>query len=120
MPGDEAWHFASTTTSLVPMLYMVIERYLSGPRPVYERAAAEGRMLPQGLRYVDSWVVNDGGLDRCFQLMETGDPALFDQWTQRWSDLVSFEVFPVIKSAEAAARAVPEGSRRFPDGGQAQ
>jgi len=102
------------------MLYMVIERYLSGPRPVYERAAAEGRMLPEGLTYVDSWVVEDGGLDRCFQLMETGDPALFDLWTQRWSDLVSFEVFPVIKSAEAAARAVPDGSRRFPDGGLAQ
>ena len=92
------------------MLYMVIERYLSGPGPVYERAAAQGRMLPQGLRYVDSWVVNEGGLDRCFQLMETGDPALLDQWMQRWSDLVSFEVFPVIKSAEAAARAVPGDS----------
>jgi len=102
------------------MLYMVIERYLSGPRPVYERAAASGRMLPEGLTYVDSWVVDDDGLDRCFQLMETGDPALFDLWTQRWSDLVSFEVFPVIKSAEAAARAVPGGSRRFPGGGQAQ
>ena len=75
-------------------------------------------MLPQGLRYVDSWVVNDGGLDRCFQLMETGDPALLDQWMQRWSDLVSFEVFPVIKSAEAAARAVPDSSRLFPDSGQ--
>ena len=93
-------------------------RYLSGPGPVYERAAAQGRMLPQGLRYVDSWVVNDGGLDRCFQLMETGDPALFDQWMQRWSDLVSFDVFPVIKSAEAAARAVPGSSRLFPDSGQ--
>ena len=102
------------------MLYMVIERYLSGPRPVYERAAANGRMLPEGLTYVDSWVVDDDGLDRCFQLMETGDPALFDLWTQRWSDLVSFEVFPVIKSAEAAARAVSGGSRRFPDGGQAR
>ena len=88
------------------MLYMVIERYLSGPRPVYERAAANGRMLPEGLTYVDSWVVDDDGLDRCFQLMETGDPGLFDLWTQRWSDLVSFEIVPVIKSAQAAARAV--------------
>ena len=102
------------------MLYMVIERYLSGPRPVYKRAADDGRMLPEGLRYVDSWVVDDGGLDRCFQLMETDDPALFDLWTQRWSDLVSFEIVPVIKSAEAATRAVPDGSRRFADGGQAQ
>jgi hypothetical protein len=82
---------------------MVIERYLSGPRPVYERAAARGRMLPSGLAYVDSWVVSDGGMDRCFQLMETSDPGLLDAWMDRWSDLVAFEVFPVITSAEAAA-----------------
>jgi hypothetical protein len=86
------------------MLYMVIERYLSGPGPVYERAAARGRMLPEGLVYVNSWVVDDGGLEQCFQLMETSDPALFDVWFARWSDLVSFEVHPVITSAEAAER----------------
>jgi Domain of unknown function (DUF3303) len=86
------------------MLYMVTERYLSGPGPVYERAAARGRMLPDGLLYVNSWVVDDGGMDRCFQLMETSDPALFDVWFARWSDLVSFEVYPVITSAEAAER----------------
>ena len=85
------------------MLYMVTERYLSGPGPVYERAAG-GRMLPDGLVYVNSWVVDDGGMDRCFQLMETSAPALFDAWFERWSDLVSFEVYPVITSAEAAER----------------
>jgi hypothetical protein len=87
------------------MLYMVIERYLSGPGPVYKRAATRGRMLPQGLVYVNSWVVDDGGTDRCFQLMETSDPALFDAWFEHWKDLVSFELYPVITSAEAAARA---------------
>jgi Protein of unknown function (DUF3303) len=87
----------------VPVLYMVIERYLAGPRPVYARAAVSGRMLPEGLEYVGSWVVDDGGMDRCFQLMETSDAALFDVWFARWSDLVSFEVLPVITSAEAAA-----------------
>ena len=86
------------------MLYMLIERYSVGPGPVYERAAAHGRMLPDGLRYLDSWVVDDGRLDRCFQLMETDDPALFDVWFERWRDLGDFEVFPVIKSHEAAAR----------------
>jgi hypothetical protein len=85
------------------MLYMVIERYLAGPGPVYERAASHGRMLPAGLTYIDSWVA-DGALDRCFQLMETDDPALFDVWTQRWRDLVEFQVFAVVGSAEAAAR----------------
>jgi hypothetical protein len=84
------------------MRYMVIERYRSGPGPVYERAAARGRMLPDGLRYVSSWVAA-GDMDRCFQLMEADDPALFDAWTERWDDLVSFEIVPVITSAEAAA-----------------
>jgi hypothetical protein len=85
-------------------MYMVIERYVAGPQPVYDRAAAQGRMLPDGLRYVDSWVVDDPALDRCFQLMETDDPRLFDAWRERWSDLVEFEITPVIRSAEAAAR----------------
>jgi hypothetical protein len=85
------------------VLYMVIERYLAGPGPVYERAAARGRMLPDGLEYVSSWVARDG-MDRCFQLMETSEPALFDVWTERWADLVSFEIVPVITSADAASR----------------
>jgi len=86
------------------MLYMMIEHYQTGARAVYERAAEKGRMLPDGLRYIDSWVVDDENLDRCFQLMETDDPTLFDVWFEQWSDLGDFELFPVIKSAEAAAR----------------
>ena len=86
------------------MLYMVIEKYRQGPGPVYQRAAERGRMLPDGLRYVDSWVVDDGPLDRCFQLMETDDPALLDIWQERWADLTEFEILPVMKSAEAASR----------------
>jgi len=86
------------------MLFMVIERYLAGPRAVYERAAVHGRMLPDGLRYVDSWVVDDDCLDRCFQLMETNDPALFDLWLACWQDLVEFEIHPVIDTAAAARR----------------
>ncbi len=86
------------------MLYMIVERYVAGPGPVYERAAAQGRMLPDGLRFLDSWIVDDDMLDRCFQLMETDDPALLEEWRERWSDLVEFDVFPVIKSDEAASR----------------
>ena len=81
---------------------MVVERFTQGPGPVYERAAEQGRLLPDGLDYVDSWV--DERLDRCFQLMETDDPALFDEWTARWSDLAEFEVVPVTSSAEARER----------------
>jgi hypothetical protein len=83
---------------------MVIEEFVAGPRAVYERATAEGRLLPPGLEYVDSWV--DERLKRCFQLMETDDPRLLDEWTARWSDLARFEIVPVVDSAEAAARAL--------------
>ena len=83
---------------------MVIENFEQGARPVYERAAAKGRMLLAGLLYVDSWI--DERLHRCFQLMETGDPALLDAWIAEWSDLVTFEVIPVIGPTEAAARAL--------------
>ena len=83
---------------------MVVERFSQGARPVYERAAERGRMLPEGLRFVDSWV--DEKLDRCFQLMETDDPALFETWTARWADLADFEIVPVLASADAAAQAL--------------
>ena len=82
------------------MRYMVIETFTRGPRPVYERARDRGRMLPEGLRYVDSWV--EEGLGRCFQLMEADDPALFRAWTAEWEDLAGFEIVP----ADAAARAL--------------
>ena len=86
------------------MLYMVIERFRSPDlRPVYARVRERGRMLPDGLTYVDSWV-EDGGL-RCYQLMETADRRLLDDWAARWADLVEFEFVPVVTSATAAARA---------------
>jgi hypothetical protein len=61
-------------------------------------------MLPEGLVYLDSWI--DERLDRCFQLMETDDPSLFDAWIARWEDLTEFEVVPVLTSTEASARAL--------------
>ena len=89
------------------MRYMVIEHYTAGPKPVYARAATRGRMLPDGLRYVDSWVVDDDALDRCFQLMETADRALLEDWMRNWADLVEFEVHPVLTSKEAEQRIEP-------------
>jgi hypothetical protein len=71
--------------------YMVIEHFAPGAKDqIYERFREKGRMLPDGLVYVESWLEKDG--DRCFQLMETDDPALFDLWTKKWSDLVRFEI----------------------------
>ncbi len=81
---------------------MIVEEFVHGARPVYERARDQGRMLPAGLEYVDSWV--DEPLERCFQLMETDDPELFGRWIGCWDDLAEFEVLPVLSSAEAAAR----------------
>ena len=88
------------------MRYMVIEEFVEGARPVYERAADKGRMLPSGLEYVESWV--DEQLERCFQLMETDDPALIDRWIGEWDDLVRFEVVPLLSSGEAAQRVLGE------------
>lgn len=84
------------------MLYMVIERFRGGdPVPVYRRFRESGRMAPDGLRYVGSWVTED--LGGCYQLMECDDRALLDEWTARWADLVDFEVVPVMTSADAQA-----------------
>ena len=85
------------------MLFMVIERFKPGKaEAVYRRYREQGRMLPAGLRYVDSWIETD--LRRCFQLMEADDAGLFDQWIAHWQDLVDFEILPVVKSGEAAER----------------
>ncbi len=85
------------------MHYMVIETFRNGdPAPVYRRFRERGRLTPAGLEYVTSWVTTD--LQRCYQVMETDDPKLLDEWMGRWADLVDFDVVPVITSAEAAAR----------------
>jgi hypothetical protein len=84
------------------MQYMIIESYTHGPGPVYQRFRARGRMAPEGLQYISSVVTADGS--RCYQLMECDDRALLDEWMSAWADLVSFEVHPVIGSAEASAR----------------
>lgn len=84
------------------MLYMVIEHFRDGdPEPVYRRVRERGRMLPEGLEYVESWVTADRA--HCFQLMRTADASLFAEWIAHWQDLVDFEVVPVMTSAEAAA-----------------
>ena len=74
--------------------YMVIETFLPGCKAkIYERFHAQGRMLPNGLVYLNSWLEKDG--DRCFQLMETDDPSLFQRWIDNWKDLVRFEVIEI-------------------------
>jgi hypothetical protein len=82
---------------------MIIEHFKNqDPVPVYRRFRDRGRLAPEGLRYVSSWV--DEKLERCFQLMETENRKNLDEWVGNWTDLVEFEVYPVISSKEAAER----------------
>lgn len=88
------------------MLYMVIEHFKNkDPVPIYRRFRDRGRMVPEGLVYLSSWV--DQKLERCYQLMETHDRALLDEWMASWSDLVDFEVHPVVTSKEAFDKIAP-------------
>ena len=88
------------------MLYMIVERFKNGdPVPVYRRFRDQGRRLPEGLTYISSWVTAD--MTTCYQLMECEERRLLDQWIATGSDLVDFEVFPVITSAEAVQRIAP-------------
>lgn len=85
------------------MLFMIIERFHGGdPRPVYERFAANGRMAPEAVNYVNSWVTPD--LTTCYQVMESPSRDMLDEWIANWSDIVDFEVIPVITSAAARQR----------------
>ena len=85
------------------LLYMIVEHFKNGnPRPIYQRFRERGRLAPEGLNYVSSWV--DEKLERCFQLMETDDITRLNEWLANWSDIVEFEVYPVISSKEAADR----------------
>jgi hypothetical protein len=86
----------------VPKSYMVVERFKDA-RAIYHRLAERGRMMPAGLTYVSSWI--DEKLDICFQLMETHDPRLFEEWMNNWRDLMDFEIHPVLTSRQAAEQA---------------
>ena len=89
------------------MLYMVIERFKNrDAKAVYRRFRERGRMAPDSLSYVESWV--ETNFDRCFQLMECDDVQLLDQWAAHWRDLVDFEFVPVRRSREAVELIAPE------------
>ncbi len=80
---------------------MVIERFKNQDAvPVYRRFREKGRMTPDGLEYLSSWV--DTKLERCYQIMETSDPTLIKEWIENWNDIVEFEVIAVTSSADAA------------------
>jgi len=84
------------------MLFMVIETFRDqNAKAVYRRFRDKGRLMPEGLKFVNSWATAD--LSKCFQLIEADDVALFQRWVAEWTDLVSFEIVPVVPGSETAA-----------------
>ncbi len=89
------------------MLYMVVECFKNrDAKAVYRRFRAKGRMAPDGLAYVESWV--ETNFERCFQLMECADARLLEEWAVHWRDLVEFEFVPVRRSNEAVQIIAPQ------------
>ena len=89
------------------MLYMVIEKFKNrDATAVYTRFREKGRMMPDGLKYVGSWI--ESSFDRCFQVMESDDERLLHEWADRWRDLMDFEFIPVLTSEAARAATLPE------------
>jgi Protein of unknown function (DUF3303) len=83
------------------MLFMVIETFRDqNAKAVYRRFRDNGRMMPEGLKFVGSWVSADVG--RCFQLMETDDITRLQSWVAEWSDLAAFEIVPVTPGKDTA------------------
>jgi len=96
--GDE-----NSSAAMPKKLYMVVEQFKNKDAvPVYRRFREKGRMTPDGLLYVSSWV--DEKFERCYQLMETHDRRLLDEWVAKWSDLVDFEVHTVVSSKDAVEK----------------
>ena len=85
------------------MLFMIIEKFYAGKlKLLYERFDEKGRLLPDGVNYINSWI--DENITICYQLMETDTAEKIQEWIGNWNDLADFEVIPVITSAEAKAK----------------
>ena len=85
------------------MLFMVVENFKGNdPKPIRERFVRDGRMLPEGVIYHNSWI--DPAKARCFQLMEAKEIAMLDEWTRHLDDLTDFEIVPVLTSQEYWAK----------------
>lgn len=90
------------------MQYIVIEKFHPGKvKALYQRFAEKGRMLPEGVQYISSWI--NEGITICYQVMEADSPEKLQQWISRWNDLADFEVIPVISSAQAKEKVFGNG-----------
>lgn len=90
------------------MLYMIIERFYPGKvKEIYKRFADKGRMMPEGVNYVNSWINED--LSICYQVMESDTEEKIKEWISHWDDLAGFEIIPVITSVEAKQKVFSAG-----------
>jgi len=90
----------------LPVHYLVIEHFRNrDPVPVYRRFRVAGRLAPEGLGYITSWITED--MTRCYQIMEAANRGVLEQWMAQWSDLIDFEVMPVLSSAEVQRQLAP-------------
>jgi hypothetical protein len=87
------------------MLFMVVEKFRNQDGRAVYRKLQKGRGLPDGLKFVASYVTAD--LGRCFQLMETDDITLFQKWIADWQEVVEFEVVPVVEGKTTRAALEP-------------
>ena len=89
-----------TIIKLQYMLYMIIEKFRPGKvKDLYQRFDEKGRMLPEGVKYINSWI--DQEVSICYQVMESDSDEKINLWISHWNDLADFEVIPVLTSAEA-------------------
>ncbi|MTI87954.1 MAG: DUF3303 domain-containing protein [Balneolaceae bacterium] len=87
------------------MTYMIVETFRPGKvQEIYRRLEEKGRMQPEGLTYLNSWI--DENMEICYQLMEAESEEKLHQWMDKWNDLMEFEVVPVINSAQAKKKAL--------------
>ena len=90
------------TNQKIYMLYMIIERFRAGKtKMIYQRFAEKGRLMPEGVKYINSWVTKD--MEMCYQVMDSITEEKIREWISKWDDLSDFEVIPVIGSDEAKA-----------------
>ena len=89
------------------MLYMIIEHFHPGKiKELYQRFDEKGRMLPEGVKYINSWITDD--MTTCYQVMESGSVDKLHEWIRNWNDIVDFKIIPVISSAEVKRRVMTD------------
>jgi hypothetical protein len=75
--------------------------------PPENRKAAEVRFKesagdapPAGIKLLGRWFAVGGG--KGVHVCECDDPIAFAKWAQRWSDLLSIEIYPALDDEGAA------------------